>query len=352
MFVALYVFLFLILLSISFFDEEKDWRVKTIYVGIGAILFCMSAFKPLGVDKDAMAYIASYSGHSATGLEESIEASYNFICDIIRATLDIPEAVFFVYALLAIPLKLYTITRITPLWFLTLLMLMSHGFMLHDMTQIRVNVAIALYFFGLYQLAQGRRMIYLAMIITASVFHISALAFLPIALLTDKPLNQWWRIALACIPVFGYLFYFLKLDVVIVSFIPYVQDKIELYEKMRDSGQLGSEEVNVFDKVFLANQLIYYFLLWKYELIKDKIKGCSLMMKILPLSFASYCALSFLPVLAGRVSELFGAVEIFLYPLLTYTMTPKWLGKSVVCFVAIVLLLFGILYNDLLNPNI
>lgn len=348
MYIAFYVLLFAILLSISFFDEEKDWRVKVIYAGIGLILFCLAAFKPTGIDNDSLAYIAAYHGHGQSGLDESIEPSYNAICDMIRYTIDVPEAVFFVYALLAMPLKLFIITRFTPLWFLTLLVFMSHGFLLHDMTQIRVNVAIALYFVGLYQLCQGKRMAYLLLVLLASVFHVSALILLPFVFLTDKPLNIYWKVLLALVPIGGYAFYFLHLDVVIISFIPYIQDKIELYEKMRDTGQLGSVEANVFDKVFLAKLAIYYFLLWKYDIIKDKIRGCSLLMKVMSLSYATFCALSFLPVLCGRVSELYGAVEIFLFPLVAYTIRPVWAAKAAVCGIAAIMLMYSLFYMKLI----
>lgn len=73
------------------------------------------------------------------------------------------------------------------------------------------------------------------------------------------------------------------------------------------------------------------------------------MVKMESISLFSFSALSSLPVLSFRVSELFGIVEIVLFANIFYTIRSCWLSKIVVLGIGFVLLSITIFYNKLIQ---
>ena len=71
-------------------------------------------------------------------------------------------------------------------------------------------------------------------------------------------------------------------------------------------------------------------------------------MKIEIISISAWIALHEMPVVAMRMNELLGVVEVVLFPMLFYTVKPEWLGRALVCTVAIVLLYISLFYNSVL----
>ena len=131
--------------------------------------------------------------------------------------------------------------------------------------------------------------------------------------------------------------------------IPYVQEKMEIYEAARDAGVMESDEINLFNAVVMVKLLAFYLLLWKYEVVRERGPEISLWLKIQALSIVCYTAFSFLPAISVRTSELYGVVEILLFPALIYIVRPQWAGKLLaICFASGVILL-DIFYTHLIK---
>lgn len=86
-----------------------------------------------------------------------------------------------------------------------------------------------------------------------------------------------------------------------------------------------------------------------YDLIKDHNFYFPIMIKMMGLSIFSFAALSSLPVLAFRVSELYGIVEIVLFTNIYYTIKPEWVSRCIVMFIGITLFCINVFYNKLLQ---
>jgi hypothetical protein len=92
------------------------------------------------------------------------------------------QALFFVSALLAISIKQITFSRVlggntAVAWLVTLCL----SFFLHEFTQIRTGVAVALCFLAFHHLQQGHLKRWLWFSFLAAGFHISAAVFLPVS---------------------------------------------------------------------------------------------------------------------------------------------------------------------------
>ena len=220
---------------------------------------------------------------------------------------------------------------------------------MHDLTQIRASAAVAFFLFGLYFLTQRRRVAFLLCAGAASVFHISAIILFPLVLLGNAPLSGRWTLCLAIAPMIGYAMAIAKFNFMTTIPIPYIQEKVEIYEAARDAGIMDSDQINIFNAVVMVKLLAFYLLLWKYEVVRERGPEISLWLKIQALSIVCYTAFSFLPALSVRTSELYGVVEILLFPALIYIVRPQWAGKLLaICFASGVILL-DIFYTHLIK---
>lgn len=346
LFLLLVLSLFALVAAFAFLEQSKDKFTLYCYLGVGAALFLLASFKPVEAVADAENYLYMAEGGSD---ELLVEPSFLVISSIAENFFGSTYFLFFLYSLIAIPLKLWTISRLSQTWFFSLLFWLSHFFIMHDLTQIRASAAVAFFLFGLYFLTQRRRVAFLLCAGAASVFHISAIILFPLVLLGNAPLSGRWKLFLAIAPMIGYAMAIAKFNFMTTIPIPYIQEKVEIYEAARDAGIMDSDQINIFNAVVMVKLLAYYLLLWKYEVVRERGPEISLWLKIQALSIVCYTAFSFLPAISVRTSELYGVVEILLFPALIYIVRPQWAGKLLaICFASGVILL-DIFYNDLIK---
>lgn len=340
----LYV-LFFITLACSFLYDDSNQRKAIPCLFITVSLFLISVFRPIGIDCDSETYFEMYNG------DRIILAEYSFvlISDFAYYVFNDYRVMFSIYAILGILFKLYTINRITPLFFLSILIYLSNFYILHDFTQIRAGASSALFLFALKCILDNRRIPALVCILCAVFFHYSSLAYLPLLVFTNTSLSKFWRWLLVLAVPVSYLIYFAGINLITAIPIPFIGAKLELYQQLQEAGDTKIDHVNVFNMVFLVKIAIYYVLLWKYEVIEEKIPFIPLLLKIYAMSIVSLIVLTPLPVLSFRVSELYGVVEVLLIPLMYYAVKPQWASRLIVAFIAFVIMSINIFYNDLIR---
>ena len=338
-------FLFCTTLAFSFLYDDTNQKNGVPYALIVITLFLISVFRPIGIDCDSENYVSMYNGDMLV----LAEYSFNLIADFAYYVFHDYRVMFAIYAIIGILLKLFTINKITPLIYLTILIYLSNFYILHDFTQIRAGASSALFFVALKYLLDNRRIPALIFISIAVFLHYSSLAYLPLLILTNSSLSKGMRWVLAAAVPISYLIYFSGINLITAIPIPFIGAKLELYQQLQEAGDTKIDHVNVFNMVFLVKILIYYILLWKYDVIKEKTSIISLLLKIYALSIVSLIVLTPLPVLSFRVSELYGVVEIILIPLLYYAIKPRWASRLIVAFIAFVIMSINIFYNELIR---
>ena len=345
MFVAILTFLLLLTAAFSFLVDERPMVRWVVFTTLVVVLTLMAGLRPIGIDKDSWQYYAYYLGK----FDDMVEYSFILISDIVRVAFGDVRGVFFIYALIAIPLKCYVFTKLSNEIFLLLGVYMSNFLILHDMTQIRVGAAMAFIFLGFYYLTQGRRWPCFFLILIATAFHVSAILMLAILIFRNVELRSWHRIVLALIPFLALTSVFFDVNVSTLIPIEFIQSKLEVYEDLKEKGLVEAEKINIFNAAIMLKIAVYYFLLWKYDVVKQHCPYLTLLLKIFALSYVCLGVFNFLAVLACRINELFGFVEILMVPLIIHAISPKYVARVLLLIYMVGIFLLNVMYAELLK---
>ena len=345
MFVAILTFLLLLTAAFSFLVDERPMVRWVVFTTLVVVLTLMAGLRPIGIDKDSWQYYAYYLGK----FDDMVEYSFILISDIVRVAFGDVRGVFFIYALIAIPLKCYVFTKLSNEIFLLLGVYMRNFLILHDMTQIRVGAAMAFIFLVFYYLTQGRRWPCFFLILSATAFHVSAVLMLAILIFRNVELRSWHRIVLALIPFLALTSVFFDVNVSTLIPIEFIQSKLEVYEDLKEKGLVEAEKINIFNAAIMLKIAVYYFLLWKYDVVKQYCPYLTLLLKIFALSYVCLGVFNFLAVLACRINELFGFVEILMVPLIIHAISPKYVARVLLLIYMVGIFLLNVMYAELLK---
>lgn len=346
----LFLAIFLILATLTILEEYLGKYSKYVYVAIGVVFVLYSGFREVGMDLDSENYQYKFFNQQ-TDLLDTIELSYEILCDIMRPIFDDVHSIFLLYAMMGVGIKMFAVRRLTTLYFAPLLIYFGNYYILHDMTQIRAGVASAFLLLSLRPLAEGKRWHAFACYVAALVFHYSSVVMMPLLLLNNKPLTDRMRIILASAFPVSLVVYVLNIDFITLIPIPFMQEKMELYQAFKEMGVMG-DKTNIINVVYLTRVLIFYFLLWFYEPVSQHNKYMPLMLKVMTLMVVALPMLSQMPVIAFRLSEMFGIVEIVLFCMLTYTVKQQYIAKAALIIIGLVSMYYNAFYNELLDFNV
>lgn len=345
------VSLFMVALTVAFlcyFETPGDKITKTLYWIFVVLMFLIAAFRPVGTDKDSMNYMLMYFNPAYGADSSTVEYSFKLIVQVVKFLFNDVRGLFVVYALLSIPLRAYVLEKLSGHVLLGLLIWVCHYFIFQDMTQIRVAVSSAFFLLGIFFLTEKRRWPFMGCFVAAMFFHYSSLLMLPLVLLSNRPVGRKERYVLLGVIPCMYVLLIAGIDPILSLPIPYIQEKVEIYEKMRDMG-IMDDQVNVFGLTFLMRVLVFYFVLWKYRIIVEKVPSVSILLRVYVFSLCSFLLFSGFSVFASRISEFYGVVEIALLTTLVYAFRPPVIGRTIVVLYALFTLCFDIFNNHLLN---
>lgn len=317
---------------------------NVLYWAIGGILILFAGLREIGIDHDSVAYRNYYD----MGKEIWImaEPTFGIISRLVKYIFNNFQYVIIIYAIAGITLKFKAINRLTELQWLSLIVYFSTYFLLHEFTQIRAGIASGLVLLSIPHIAERKPWHFLGFVGLAMLFHYSAIIALPLYLLTDSHLNRAWKILIGSLIPIGIVLHYLKFDpLLFVIPIETIRLKIEIYQQNQESTNIS---LNIFNLVYIVKYIILYILLFYYETIYNKAKYISLLLKIYALSLFAYTALSSNTIIAMRISELLGVVEMILIPYLYYLIKPKWAGAALVVFIAFVYLIINIYSLELI----
>lgn len=338
--IILLLAIFVILSLVAFFPTNDTTVQKFFFILFGIILICTAAFRGDG-DFDYSGYVNMLHTEDSFTIEPTFLVFAYIINEYLGGN---PIFLFLIYAVLGVSLKLIAIKQLTELWFLSLVIYLSNFFILHEMTQIRAGVASALLLLCIKPIYERDWKMFVLSVSIACLFHYSAAIIIPLWFLSNLPKKKW---LLWSIPV-SYVFYFVGINLIVVLPIPGIQEKIIMYQKLRELDPTDIVQTNVFSFVFLAKVGIFYFLLLKYDLVHSYNKYFPLLMKIYSFSLVSYLIFTSLPAFSSRLNELFGIVDVILIPLLFYVFKPTYFSKIIVVFIGLCLLLIVLFYSKLI----
>jgi hypothetical protein len=319
-----------------------------LFLVVFALLFAIAGFRPLGVTRDSGAYADAIQSFIITPKYDfnSLEPSFYLIVDMSKILFnDAVRGVFILYALLGVSLTLYAIKKNSSFPLLSLIVYSCSFFVLHEMIQIRVGVAAAMFILAIPDIVNRNLKSFLMKAALAILFHYSAIIMLFTYLLGSKTYTSktHTKIFYLFLPIIGVLFavfnvgrLFLPL---IISFFPkFLSYKINIYLDLYKLGMFN--RIKVFDIQYLVLLIIYYFAI--ININKFKKETNVLEFKILGWMLFIFYTLYFFPVIGGRISEFLGIVTILALPSLISIVREKFFMYSLIVFSA-----FLMLYNEI-----
>lgn len=340
--ILLLFLLFFTVAAVAFLEDRLSPVARWGFFGIAALFMAfLAGFRPDDFDHDYANYVVLYNNSFAI----TTEVSFILIASFVQFLFDDVLVLFLIYACIALLLHACAIRKLTDLWLFSLLMYIGTYYLLHGMNQIRAAVAAGFFLLALPYLQDGSRRKYLFWVLCATLFHYSAVVLFFLLFFDNCPLKKWQYWFYGLIPPVCYVAYFLHIDVFVMLPIPYFEEKMEAYQMLQEQGGAEWSEINVFNMVLLVKILITYFLLWKIRLVASFNSYVYILIKVEVLAIASLVLFAGIPVVAFRINELLGIVEVILFPLIYYTVKPSWVGKAVVFVVACAFLLISVYYN-------
>ena len=340
-----FLLLFIVIVSLIFLEEYLGDYNKYVYWGLCIIMILLCAFRTIGVDPDSEAYEEIFKTHE-NNPELLVEASFLFFSGIVQRFTDDVHYLFLIYSILGDTIKFIPLRQLSPWYFLPLAIYFGNYFILHDYIQIRASIASGMLLLAIKPLSEGKKKKAILFFLIANIFHYSSLAFYPILFFNNR-LSQIWKYLLIAIMPIGVVLFLLHYDFFSALPIPYIQDKIEMYKALTERG--------IFDELSLKNVFIWIqyciilYSLYFYDTMLEKCPALPLLLKITAYSMACFFALSSISVVAGRLHELLGIVELALFPCVCYTIRPQYYGRIAVCFIGAVEMYFTLFVWELLD---
>lgn len=314
------------------------------------LLFFIAGFRPVGLDRDSENYARAVQSFIITHNYNfiTIEPSFYLIVNVSKFLFDdVVRGVFILYALLGVSLTLYAIKKNSSFPLLSLIVYSCFYFVLHEMTQIRVGVAGAIFLLAIPDIVNRNLKSFLIKTALATLFHYVAIIMLFIYLINSKHNKQLFYLFL---PLIGILcaitnvgrFFLMS----IINFLPeFLSYKINIYLALHEMGIFT--EINVFNLYYSSLLIIYYFAIINTNKFKKEINV--LQIKILGWMLFTFYSFYFLPVFAFRISEFLGLVLIFILPDLISIVREKYFISFVVFLYSIVALFNYIFVQKLLH---
>lgn len=334
-----YVLLFLFSLCVTnyFFNENRQ-----IYYWIICIFYILViGFRPAGIDRDYYTYLEHFYNYQNITF---LEPTFKIIASITHSLFGSNYIfLFIIYAIFGVLIKFIAIQKLSNFIWGSLLIYLSCYFIVHEMTQIRAGVASACLLLSIKPLYERDRCCYFFIALCATLWHYSAIIMFILYFLPLKTSKTLWLL----LPLLSLLLYALNIHLVLNVPIPILHEKLLVYQNLKDTDSIHNI-IHVLNWMYLVKLIVFYCMGWKYDILTSKNKYFILLFRIYCLSLCLFPLLSDIPVLAYRLSELLGIVEIVLFPMLYFLFKPSVLSKALFIFFCLAQFSINIFHNRLI----
>lgn len=346
-FTLIILFILVCFLSLHTFHQRRNQIIAWCGLGLAmALIAGLRSYDGVVVDHDYLTYQIAFINWKAYSIEPTFKwlaAIAHFVGGDSGAEL----LFFMLYAVIGVTLKFTAIPKLTELWFLSALVYVGNFFMLHEMTQIRVGIASGLFLLALVPLHKRMFWTYFVLCVIATLFHFSSIILFFLWALHTKAIRQKW-LYIALVPI-AYALYLIGLDatrLIAMLPIPFIEQKIMLYNKVMSSGEMT--EINIFNAFQLTRVVVVLFLVYKSDVIARYNKYAPLLIKIYVWGVISFVVFAKIPAFGFRISELLCIVEIATVPMIAYAFVQKRLAMTFAIGVASVFLFINLFYSKLI----
>lgn len=252
---------------------------------------------------------------------------------------------FLIYALIAIPTKLKALYGMTPYIFTALIIYIPIYYELHDLIQIRATAACAFLLLALNPLSNKRYWTATLLMIIAILFHYSSVVFIPFLFIGNRQLGYNSRLVVACVIPVCFVIYLMGKD--LFSLIPssILGGKLDYYQKTSEKGEweMALLYKNVY---FMLKVAMMYLCLYFYNHIVENNRLAPLLLNLFLASILSPMLFSTIPVIASRVSDMYGIIDCIVFTFALYLFSPRYLARFGILIIGIYMLIYHMMSDD------
>ncbi len=317
------------------------------FLPIGILLILIAGFRPIGIDGDSLNYVGILGVDISNANFIDKEPMFWMINELNKYLFGGNEQTFFlIFAIIGVALKILAIRQLSLLPFYSIFVYISLYFILHEMTQIRVGVAAAIFLLAIPDIYNRNFKAFLFKTILAMMFHYSAVIMLLAYFLNPYKIN--FKIFFF-LPLIGIVFMFIGITIISILnpflfLLPdFIANKIQLYILLLDDGKFN--QINVFNFYYGSLFVLYYIMILYHNYFKSLYD--ILFLKIFGLMLFSFYFLSAIPVLAFRNSEFFGVVLVILIPHFALIFKQKKISKMPLILWLLVYFIFIMISQNL-----
>ena len=318
--------LFAVVVVLAFLEDYMpSWQKIMALVAFAIAMICIATFKPM-TTADAGTYEYYFYFNDDELIELATEPTYIYLSRLVLALGGEVVVIFFIYAMLSIPLKLAVLWKCTPYVFTAMIVYLGIYYPLHDVVQIRCGVATAFLLWALIPLAKRQYLMATGLMLVATIFHYSSLAFLPVLLVGNIRITKYWKIFLGVSVPVCLILYFLHLGAISLLPSSFIEGKMDLYKEMSESGD-WEEYIPYKQLTFLAEFVLLYIFLYFYDTIEKHCIYAPILIKILVIEMGFITLFSEIPVLGGRLHDLFGMFNALAFTCCLYSIKPRYVAR-------------------------
>ena len=319
--------IFAIVTGLSFLEDHMSaWQKLILLFSICIALICIATFKPM-TTADAANYEKYFYFYDNIIIETMTEPTYIYLSRLYISLGFGVIAIFLTYALIAIPTKLTLLWHLTPFVFTAMIVYIGIYYPMQDVVQIRCGVAVAFLLWSMIPLQEGRYLWAAALFLTATLFHYSSLAFLPILFVGNMEIGKYWKWILGVSIPICILLYLAGFGS--VNLIPgeAIEGKLDYYKEVSDTG--ADEKYVPYKQItFLAEFAMLYVFIFFYDTIHRHCCYAPILIKVLALEMGYLIIFADIEVLGKRLHDLFGMFNTISFTCLLYVIRPRYVART------------------------
>ena len=338
--------LFAVTVVMAFLEDYLKEIHKIVILAVLAILMVLLATtKSIDHTADGTIYEHIFYNNDEILTQLTTEPTFLWLSRLVLALGGGLIWMFLIYALIAIPPKLKALYGMTPYIFTALIIYIPIYYELHDLIQIRAAAACAFLLLALNPLSNKRYWTATLLMIIAILFHYSSVVFIPFLFIGNRQLGYNSRLVVACVIPVCFVIYLMGKD--LFSLIPssILGGKLDYYQKTSEKGEweMALLYKNVY---FMLKVAMMYLCLYFYNHIVENNRLAPLLLNLFLASILSPMLFSTIPVIASRVSDMYGIIDCIVFTFALYLFSPRYLARFGILIIGIYMLIYHMMSDD------
>lgn len=315
------------------------------------VMVFLATTKSIELTADAPEYERMFMLNDNVLIELTTEPSFIYLSRIVQALGGSIVTMFFIYAIVTIPAKMKMLYNLTPYIFTALIIYIPVYFEVHDMIQIRAAAAAMFLLWFIFFIVQKKYIPSVLLLICATLCHYSAIVYLPFLFIANRQLGYYGRIIIATLVPFCFAMYLLKLDW--FSLIPdfLVWGKIDVYKESTEKGTWDDLSPLYLNIYFIAKCAVLYLCLYYYDFLVKKNPFAPILINLLAVSICFLTSMATIPVIASRISDMFGIVDCIVFTFCLYIVSPQWIARTAISVAGLYMLIWNMFMTEYFSPK-